>query len=774
MSQLRSIHDYLELFSDELGSRILDVYPALHGLRDPLSPRIETLLRMPRPAQAIVIMGVAKRWESAKSAAIIGECGTGKTLISLGAIHVHSRGRPYAALAMVPPHLVEKWAREAILTIPGIRVFFIDDIRNGGDHHAPHGVNEVRLRNGRILREALQTSLTDLRLRKNHASSRKRWASLCSSPSLFIVGRERAKLGYFWDHCYNIPKSGNNRYCVVNPDTGEPIATSDGRLAVLDFKDSKLSEIITSCGSRPSRSRYSALWQADRDKIVRESPVDFISRYLRDWFDYFIADEAHQLANDTAQGNALGTLGACIDRVVALTGTLMGGYAGNLFNILYRLEPGTMKEEGFEWGASGRSDFVQGFGVLETITTIRPEHNDCSDSKTASVVVRERPGASPLLFGKFLMSLCSFVFLEDMADELPPYEEFCVPIPMDPALAEAYADLEEQMQDALRENKRNRSVLSTMLNALLLYPDRPFSLGTLWGTRYDPDEERKVRFEIATPQDLPENFLYAKERQLIETIKKELAEGRKCQVFAVYTRKHDVTARLEAILQREGIRTAILRANVPTEKREAWYAKRSTEGVSVVIAHPKLVETGLDLLEFPTIIFYETGYSLHTLRQASRRSWRIGQHHPVRIFFFVYDGTAQTTCIKLMGKKLLVALTMEGKFAGAGLHSMEEDEDDILSQMARELVQKRGIGETADAVWRQVRTQHEKLFARQEREAATTAIADATELEPIVVDADASNPVVETSVFVFGQQLPTRKRSRRKPVASEQILFNWN
>jgi len=32
----------------------------------------------------------------------------------------------------------------------------------------------------------------------------------------------------------------------------------------------------------------------------------------------------------------------------------------------------------------------------------------------------------------------------------------------------------------------------------------------------------------------------------------------------------------------------------------------------VVICHPKLVETGLDLLDFPTIIFYESGYSLHT------------------------------------------------------------------------------------------------------------------------------------------------------------------
>ena len=62
-----------------------------------------------------------------------------------------------------------------------------------------------------------------------------------------------------------------------------------------------------------------------------------------------------------------------------------------------------------------------------------------------------------------------------------------------------------------------------------------------------------------------------------------------------------------------------------------------------------------------------------------------------------------------MGKKLLVALTMEGKFAGEGLQTMDED-DDMLSAMARELVEKNGIGETADNVWRALTDEHRKLF----------------------------------------------------------------
>ena len=148
MPELSTIYDYMRSYSSHLGKRILQQFPALHQVGDPLSGRVEGLLRKPFPAQAIAIMGLAKRWQQARTGMIVAECGTDKTLISLGAIHVHSEGRPFTALAMVPPHLVEKWAGEAFLTLPGMRVFIIDDLRNGGDENKHHGVNEVSAQAG--------------------------------------------------------------------------------------------------------------------------------------------------------------------------------------------------------------------------------------------------------------------------------------------------------------------------------------------------------------------------------------------------------------------------------------------------------------------------------------------------------------------------------------------------------------------------------------------------------------------------------------------------
>jgi SNF2 family DNA or RNA helicase len=252
--------------------------------------------------------------------------------------------------------------------------------------------------------------------------------------------------------------------------------------------------------------------------------------YLRRFFDYGIADEVHELKGaETAQGNALGTLASACERTLILTGTLLGGYADELFAILFRLDPRLMRAEGFDHGESGVRKFAETYGVLEKVTTIEPSDNACSKAKVTTTIKR-RPGASPLLFGKYLMNLAAFVSLEDISDALPPYSEEIITVDMDQVLREAYSKLEADISDALREHRGNSSVISTGMNALLLYPDRPRGLGTLYGYATNEDGERE-RFVISEPADLDENVVYAKERRLIEEVKKEVAKRRNVQVM---------------------------------------------------------------------------------------------------------------------------------------------------------------------------------------------------------------------------------------------------
>jgi hypothetical protein len=137
-----------------------------------------------------------------------------------------------------------------------------------------------------------------------------------------------------------------------------------------------------------------------------------------------------------------------------------------------------------------------------------------------------------------------------------------------------------------------------------------------------------------------------------------------------------------------------------------------------------------------------------------------------------YEGTMQTSCLSLMGKKLLVALTMEGKFAGEGLQSIDED-DDMLSAMARELVERNGIGDTADSVWRALSTEHQKLFPT-----TSGCSGDATSPErPDILLGTQYDPAglvegaIDAGPIVVVRRRPeslSGRRRRGKPVVPEQ------
>jgi len=542
--------------------------------------------------------------------------------------------------------------------------------------------------------------------------------------------------------------------------------TDDDQLRRADFRKTRHSELVLSEEqSNPLKARrtmFSALWQADGSKVRRCAPMDLIGRHMNGFFDYGIADEVHELKGETAQGAALGTIASCATRTIILTGTLNGGYADELFNILFRLNPKKMLEEGFAHGEAGVRAFSETYGVLEKVTTISPADNACSDKAKVTTRVRRRPGASPLLFGRFLMELGAFVSLEDISDALPSYEEEVLNVEMDPVLAAAYKSLEEDIKAALEEHRGNQSVVSIGLNALMLYPDRPFALGTLYGHAVNPETGERERFVISDPADLDEKFVYAKERRLLEEVKTEVHQGRRVQIFAVYTQKRDVTQRLKSILSREGIRVEVLTTAVPPEAREAWYERQVKAGMQVCIAHPRLVATGLDLLAMPTILFYESGYSIYVLRQASRRSWRIGQKHPVKVKFLAYAGTMQENCLRLMGRKLLVSLAMEGKFANQGLQALDDD-DDMLTAMARELVTQKGVGEKADALWKEIQQQHTRLLGTTN--VVTIAQPETTQNGPCLPESDPPlrPPQSESAPAALVQLALTEQRAARRP-----------
>ena len=540
---------------------------------------------------------------SQRGTTVVGEMGTGKTFIAASAAHMAGFER---VLVLCPPHLTRKWKREVEETVPGARAVIV-------------------------------ASITDLeRLR----------ATTGTGPLFAIMSRERAKLSYRWQPAVVQRWATTARGLVRHEETGEPfrvpccpdcheqIVDKDG-VPLLGRDLARRKRWCPECGS--------ALWQADRSGPKRYPLADYVKHRLKGFFDLLVGDEVHEYkGRGSAQGIAAGVLADACGKSLSLSGTLMGGYSSTLFHLLYRFSPEIRTE--FRRSEEGR--WIERYGFVEH-TVGRDDGDSLEDGRTSRrrkyrKVIRERPGLAPAaLF--HLIGNSVFLRLSDVAAGLPPYEERVLLSSMDTEADAAglsqrsgYEKLFGTLRAALAEalSQGSRRLLATYLQTLLAYPD-----GCTRGEAvFDPESEELL---VQVPP-LPAEKLYPKEQALVDLVAAERLAGRRVLVYVTHTGTRDITGRMEEFLGRHGFRVAVMKADaVPPERREAWVAKRVEEGVDVLVCHPRLVQTGLDLVDFPTIVWLETDYSVYTMRQASRRSWRIGQTQPVQVVFMAYRNTLQ-------------------------------------------------------------------------------------------------------------------------------------
>ena len=403
----------------------------------------------------------------------------------------------------------------------------------------------------------------------------------------------------------------------------------------------------------------------------------YIKKKLHGRIGSFLCDELHEYNNASGQGDAMAELYGASRLFVGMTATLINGYSSGIFHLLYRIVPGLMLKDGKQYGSSG--DFDAEYGVVENAYETRDaEYNANRRASKRKTRTRQLPGVSPLVFSRFLLEYTAFLSLSDMGKDLPSYEEIPVALDMPEDVGECYQAVQNVLQKVLKnDRKAAQKILSAYLNLLTVYPDQPYD---------QPEVIHPITgMPIVTPKSCGDfSRLFPKEEKVLELVRQKTANGERVLIYTSWTRT-DSQQKLLKLLQENGYRTEILAPQIATEKREEWVDKRVKNGLQVLITNPRCVETGLDLNAFTTIIFYSMGYNLFTLRQASRRSWRINQTEPkVEVYMLYYADTLQAKAMKLMASKLAVAGIIEGTFSEEGLAAMS-DVKDLTSQMAKEL-----------------------------------------------------------------------------------------
>lgn len=402
----------------------------------------------------------------------------------------------------------------------------------------------------------------------------------------------------------------------------------------------------------------------------------YIKKKLHGRIGSFLCDELHEYNNASGQGDAMAELYGASKLFVGMTATLINGYSSGIFHLLYRIVPGLMLKDGKQYGSPG--DFDAEYGVVENAYETRDaEYNANRRASKRKTRTRQLPGVSPLVFSRFLLEYTAFLSLSDMGKDLPSYEEIPVALDMPEDVGECYQAVQNVLQKVLKnDRKAAQKILSAYLNLLTVYPDQPYD---------QPEVIHPITgMPIVTPKSCGDfSRLFPKEEKVLELVRQKTANGERVLIYTSWTRT-DSQQKLLKLLQEKGYRTEILAPQIATEKREEWVDKRVKNGLQVLITNPRCVETGLDLNAFTTIIFYSMGYNLFTMRQASRRSWRINQTEPkVEVYMLYYADTLQAKAMKLMASKLAVAGIIEGTFSEEGLAAMS-DVKDLTSQMAKE------------------------------------------------------------------------------------------
>src|SRR5258708_14941176 len=192
------------------------------------------------------------------------------------------------------------------------------------------------------------------------------------------------------------------------------------------------------------------------------------------------------------------------------------------------------------------------------------------------------------------------------------------------------------------------------LQTLLSWPSAPYRTEPcIHRKRLSRDSDEFLEIPVHTIPSLAEEKIYAKEQWLLDTLNDELRQGRGVAVFCRQSGTRDIQPRLESLI-REHVPLAkpfILKGSVEASKREAVLERQVEKGVNVLLCNPILVQTGLDLVNFPSLIFFEPMYSLYVMSQASRRAWRLIQDKPCKTFYPFYTDLMENQAVELVGKK---------------------------------------------------------------------------------------------------------------------------
>jgi hypothetical protein len=363
------------------------------------------------------------------------------------------------------------------------------------------------------------------------------------------------------------------------------------------------------------------------------------------FFDLFILDEAHKANNaDAGYTKSALSAGACSRWVLYASATMFNGKASSLMTAATAMSPALRRR--FKW--TDEDMWIKTFGRKRFIKTPKKEgtrgraYYRARDLQYNTRDAGELPGVSPALL-PYLMANTVFASFRELQAPMPAYEQIVEQI--EPGMGRGFEDIwrlylshNHQMKEIVKETARAAGKWIQISLSMMNAPWNQYQLTVPElddEGNYVLDESKKrideVLYTIEPMMNANDvSVLLPKEAHLFETVVPEAQmRGVRVGVF-IYHINRGIQERIKLIGEAYGYAVGIM-PDLDPHKRNAWLKEHAQE-YDVLIMQVERVMTGLDLLDFPFLYFWEIPVKLEVFQQAMGRAWRIGQTHDCRTY----------------------------------------------------------------------------------------------------------------------------------------------
>ncbi|MEG0598000.1 MAG: hypothetical protein RR502_08150, partial [Oscillospiraceae bacterium] len=427
--QIGSVTGYLNAFGVTVAQRIRTQFqPLFDPASEPLSSEILAIHENIRrcagyplyDAQLAVAESVKCQLTHNKVGLIVAECGSGKTkigataLAAVAALKGNQRmcGRLKTFnVVLSPSHVTKKWVRELEETLPNTMAMVVHNpteldrlyaLYEEGECSAYAIISKETARDGYMKMPAVRWNV-------------RKQAFLCPDcmqPIKMEISDDGNHYMVNADQFFFQNEHSKNHKC---PRCGTPLwsALSPGK-QTLWIKIGGYGWVLR---NKAEQHLEKAKNEAVRDKLeqiisvpdgyyptlgaCRRYPIStYLKHKYRGRVDGCIADELHQYAQNSGQGDAMGEVFNVSRKFIGMTATLINGYSSGIFHLLYRLVPYLMQKDGKEHDKP--RDFDSEYGVVETTYEVKDaDYNANRRTTKTKKQTRQLPGVSPLVYSRF-------------------------------------------------------------------------------------------------------------------------------------------------------------------------------------------------------------------------------------------------------------------------------------------------------------------------------------------------------------------------------------